>query len=208
MTTTKRRTPRKPAPDQLAKREAIFNLYRDLGPTRSYERLIELIRPKYGDVSKRTLVNWSRQHNWQPRVAEYDDALATGSEVQAELDPNFNATEALLRSAHLALQRALASHPMARTPQDYKALVDAAEKALRLVAKLRELGMDGGNKATEQQQVNTFRTLMAEMGRVVRAKDLAEGHPVQALEPVDVEVEEVMPTDHGVSEAAPQLGWS
>jgi hypothetical protein len=41
--------------------------------------------------------------------------------------------------------------------------------------------MDGGNKATEQQQVNTFRSLMAEMSRVVRAKDLAEGHPVQML---------------------------
>lgn len=203
MPATKRRPARSISPVDLAKREAIFNLYRDLGPTRSYERLIELIRPKYGDVSKRTLVNWSRQHNWQQRVAEYDDALAVGSEVQAELDPNFNATEALLRSAHLALQRALASHPTARTPQDYKALVDAAEKALRLVAKLRELGMDGGNKTTEQQQVSTFRRLMAEMRKVARDRFVAEGKPLNRLEPIDVEVIDVPPTDAWGSEAAP-----
>lgn len=179
MTTTKRRTSRKLAPDQLAKREAIFGVYRDLGPTRNYERVIELVRPKYGDVSERTLVYWSGQHNWQARVAEYDDTLAMGSEVQAELDPNFDPIEALARSAHLALQRALASHPVVRTPQDYKALVDSAEKALLCIEKLRELGVGRSKPAELQGVVNRAARLFELVDQATRAKFAALGTPVK-----------------------------
>jgi hypothetical protein len=77
-------------PAQLAKREDVFRLYRDMGPTRSYDRLVAAIQDKHGSVSKRTLANWSRQHSWQERVAEYDGELVKGLQARTDvLDPNF-----------------------------------------------------------------------------------------------------------------------
>jgi len=202
---SKRTAPRKLSPADLAKREGIFGLYRDLGPTRSYERLIELIRPKYGDVSKRTLVNWSGQHNWQPRVAEYDETLATGTEAQAELDPNFDRTDALLRSSHLALQRALASRPTVRTPQDYKALVDAAEKAIMLVEKLRALGADRGQPDDVDKRANLAAIMLNELRQAVKDKFAAMGTPVQrlVLDEHGQKVIDVTPSDSEGGGAAP-----
>jgi hypothetical protein len=176
---SKRTAPRKLAPDQLAKREAIFGVYRDMDPPRSYERLMRMVEPKYGKISKRTLVYWSAQHHWQARVADYDDTLAVGSEVQADLDPNFDAAEALARSAHLALQRALASHPVVRTPQDYKALVDSAEKALLCIEKLRELGVGRSKPAELQGIVNRAARLFQMVDEATRAKFAAMGTPVK-----------------------------
>lgn len=208
MPKTKRRTPRSPAPDQLAKREAIFGLYRDLGPTRSYERLIPMVKPKYGEVSKRTLVYWSGQHNWQARVAEYDDTLAMGSELQAELDPNFDPIEALARSAHLALQRVLASHPIVRTAQDFKALVDSAEKALLCIEKLRALGVGKSNPAELQGVVNRAARLFAMVEEATRERFAAMGTPVQEHhgQVIEGEAEDITPADAGIDEGARAAG--
>src|SRR4051812_45808714 len=110
-------------PVQLAKREDIFRLYRDMGPTRNYDRLLTAIEAKHGSLSKRTLANWSQKHSWQERVAEYDRDLAKGAQIQVEvLDPNFDQRDTLLKAAHLALLRVLQSNPVVRTPQDATAL--------------------------------------------------------------------------------------
>ena len=132
MRKARRRAPLDPV--QLARREEIFRLYRDMGPTRNYDRLLAAIEAKHGKVSSRTLVNWSGQHSWQERVAEYDRDLTKGFQVQAEdLDPNFDRRDTLLKAAHLALLRVLQSNPIVRTPQDAKALIDAANNAIKLV---------------------------------------------------------------------------
>src|SRR3954466_1285576 len=82
-------------PTQLARREDIFRLYRDMGPTRNYDRLVAAIEAKHGSISKRTLANWSQKHSWQERVAEYDRDLTKGAQVQVEaLDPNFDRRDA------------------------------------------------------------------------------------------------------------------
>src|SRR4051795_9463061 len=121
-------------PVQLARREEIFRLYRDMGPTRNYDRLLAAIEAKHGSVSKRTLANWSQQHSWQARVADYDRDLTKGFQIQADdLDPNFDWRDTLLKAAHLALLRVLQSNPVVRTPQDAKALIDAANNAIKLV---------------------------------------------------------------------------
>src|SRR6476620_6382097 len=85
-------------PVQLARREDIFRLCRDMGPTRNYDRLLAAIEAKHGSVSKRTLANWSQQHSWQARVADYDRDLTKGFQIQADdLDPNFDWRDALLK---------------------------------------------------------------------------------------------------------------
>src|SRR5580700_8246430 len=114
-------------PAQIARREHIFSVYRDLGPTRSYDRLLAAIAEKHGNVSKRTLANWSRQHSWGERITEHDRQMEKGLQGQSEvLDPNFDIVDALLKAAHLTLLRVLRSNPVVRTAQDAKALVDAA----------------------------------------------------------------------------------
>jgi hypothetical protein len=116
---TKTRSKRPLSAAKLQQREAVFALYRDTGPGRTYERLIEAVRPKYGPISKRSLVNWSHQHNWRALIAEHDKRLNALPPSLDELGPDFNMVEALERIACMALQRALASHVEVRTPQDF-----------------------------------------------------------------------------------------
>jgi hypothetical protein len=60
--------------------------------------------------------------------------LKNAAQVQVEpLDANFDKRKALLEAAHLALTRALQSVPVVTKPQDFKALVDAANNAIKLV---------------------------------------------------------------------------
>ena len=125
------------SPELLARREDIFRVYRDMGPTRSYDRLLAAIEKKHGSVSKRTLANWSRQHSWQERIAEYDRDLEKGMQAQSEqLDPNFDKRDALLKAAHLTMMRVLQACPMVKTARDAKALLDAAVTAMKLAEML------------------------------------------------------------------------
>src|SRR3954471_5235800 len=166
MKKTRRRTPLDPV--QLAKREDIFHLYCNMGPTRNYERLLAAIEVRHESVSKRTLANWSRQHSWQERVAEYDRDLTKGAQVQAEdLDPNFDQRDALLRAAHLALLRVLQSNPIVRTPQDAKGLIDAANNAIKLVELLR--ANDGARKGSSDGKKRMFEVLESIEARIRQA---------------------------------------
>ena len=142
--------PRSLDPAQIARREHIFSVYRDLGPTRSYDRLLAVIADKHGSVSKRTLANWSRQHSWQERIVEHDSQMEKGLQGQSEiLDPNFDIVDALLKAAHLTLLRVLRSNPVVRTAQDAKALVDAAANAMKLAELLR--AKEGNPKVVNEE---------------------------------------------------------
>jgi hypothetical protein len=146
---TRKLMPRKLDPAQIARREHIFSVYRDLGPTRSYDRLLAAIVEKHGSVSKRTLANWSRQHSWQERIAEHDSQMEKGLQGQSEiLDLNFDIVDALLKAAHLTLLRVLRSNPVVRTAQDAKALVDAAANAMKLDDLLR--AKEGNPKSIDE----------------------------------------------------------
>ena len=173
-------------PTQLARREDIFRLYRDMGPTRNYDRLLAAIEAKHGKVSSRTLANWSGQHSWQERVAEYDRDLTKGFQGQAEdLDPNFDQRDALLRAAHLALLRVLQSNPIVRTPQDAKALIDAANNAIKLVELLR--ANDGARKSSSDGKKSMFEVLESIEARIRNAgraqPRTIEGEAVMVTEP-------------------------
>ncbi|HXP06532.1 MAG TPA: hypothetical protein VN808_20625, partial [Stellaceae bacterium] len=114
-------------------------------------------------------------------------------------------TDALLRSSHLALQRALASRPTVRTPQDYKALVDAAEKAIMLVEKLRALGADRGQPDDVDKRANLAATMLNELRQAVKDKFAAMGTPVQrlVLDEHGQKVIDVTPSDSEGGGAAP-----
>ena len=134
----KKPIPYKVSPELLARREDIFRVYRDMGPTRSYDRLLAAIEKKHGSVSKRTLANWSRQHSWQERIAEHDRDLEKGWQAQAEpLDPNFDKVDALLKAANLTIMRVLQASPQVKTARDAKALLDTAITAMKLAEMLR-----------------------------------------------------------------------
>jgi hypothetical protein len=148
---TQKLMPRSLDPAQIARREHIFSVYRDLGPTRSYDRLLAAVAEKHGSVSKRSLANWSRQHSWQERIAEHDSQMEQGLQGQSEiLDPNFDIVDALLKAAHLTLLRVLRSNPVVRTAQDAKALVDAAANAMKLAELLR--AKEGNPKVNEESR--------------------------------------------------------
>ena len=170
MKKTRRRTSLDPV--QLARREDIFRLYRDMGPTRNYDRLLTAIEAKHGKVSSRTLANWSGQHSWQERVAEYDRDLTKGFQVQAEdLDPNFDRRDTLLKAAHLALLRVLQSNPIVRTPQDAKALIDAANNAIKLVELLRANEVDRqGSGETKKRMFAVLESIEARIREAGRTQ--------------------------------------
>ena len=170
MKKARRRTPLDPV--QLVRREDIFRLYRDMGPTRNYDRLLAAIEAKHGKVSSRTLANWSGQHSWQERVAEYDRDLTKGFQVQAEdLDPNFDRRDTLLKAAHLALLRVLQSNPIVRTPQDAKALIDAANNAIKLVELLRANEVDRqGSGETKKRMFEVLESIEARIRNAGRAQ--------------------------------------
>ena len=150
------RKPKRPNPQELARREDIFRVYRDLGPARSYNRLIVAIRDRFGEVNKRQLMTWSKEYSWQERLhahdAEEEKRRSLALSEQDALDPNFDQQDALLRAAAKALKRALeATVTVAIKPSELKALVDTAVNAIKLVEMLRsgEAGKKGdgsGNK--------------------------------------------------------------
>jgi len=183
--------------EQLAKREHIFSVYRDLGPTRSYDRLLAAVAEKHGSVSKRSLANWSRQHSWQERIGEHDSQMEKGLQGQTEiLDPNFDIVDALLKAAHLTLLRVLRSNPVVKTAQDAKALVDAAANAMKLAEILR--AKEGNPKVNEESRRHMWEVI--DRFEAARRAELGISNagaipgPERSLPPPD-EVSTVMPSD-------------
>jgi hypothetical protein len=154
--------------EKLREREAIFAIYRDFGPGRTYERLVELARPQYGPISKRTLVNWSQQHNWRVRIDEHDRDLAATSQAAVDTSDG-NAENQLLHSAAAALQTLMRSNPVVRTARDAKMLVDAVEKAIKLDAILKSK-----LSAPREAQKSTHEVLVKMMDAVENWSRLAK----------------------------------
>jgi hypothetical protein len=155
---------RDPSPQELAKRESIFQVYCNLGPARSYAKLMIAIVDTYGTIGARTLNAWSKRHSWKERLAVFDDAHHTAI-VPLVVPLNFDREEALLEAASQALMRALSASVQASNPHQLKALIDAAGNAIRLVEKLRE-GRD--SKAGELGKQVTMGQLLAKIEQRIK----------------------------------------
>ena len=174
---------KKPNPQELARREDIFRVYRDLGPARSYDRLIAAIRDKFGAVNKRRLMTWSKEYSWQERLHVHDaeEEKRRALAERDELDPNFDQQDALLRAAAKALKRALeATVTVAIKPGELKALVDTAINAIKLVEMLRS--GDAGKKGDGAGNKRMFAVLDALEARLRGAQviDVTPGAIVPA----------------------------
>ena len=126
---------KKPVNDKV-KREAAFALYRDMGVSRSYARLREALKlTAHGDITIRTLSTWSTSEHWPVRLSAFDRQNEKQRQMPApaDSDPDFDQADALLRTAHLALQRVLQSTPAVTKASDMKSLTDAALGALKAV---------------------------------------------------------------------------
>jgi hypothetical protein len=177
------RKPKKPNPQELARREDIFRVYRDLGPARSYNRLIAAIRDRFGEVNKRQLMTWSKEYSWQERLHVHDaeEEKRRALAERDELDPNFDQQDALLRAAAKALKRALeATVTVAIKPGELKALVDTAINAIKLVEMLRS--GDAGKKGDGAGNKRMFAVLDALEARLRGAQviDVTPGAIVPA----------------------------
>jgi hypothetical protein len=168
-------------------RQRLYELYRDM-PSRSYERLIVVAEKTHGLLTKRQIAVIARDDRWKERIDEHE--AATSKPAGIVLDPNFDRTDRLLRAAHLALERAIMDQT--RKPQEMKALVDTAEKAIRLVEKLRELGVSQRGPQAASESLKRLRRIMDAMDDAVRAKFAAQGTPVKD-HVTDAEFVEVKP---------------
>ena len=151
--------------DPKVKREAAFALYRDMGPARSYTKLREALeKTKHGDVSLRTTSTWAKEEHWGVRLAAWDKRQTPQQVSDADVDPNFNQADALLRTAHLALQRVLSSAPQVVKASDMKALTDAALGALKAVELINQRDVDKTPEVEGRAEMFRF----AERGRGTR----------------------------------------
>jgi hypothetical protein len=126
-------TRRASKPSHMTEREAAFRIYRDMGVGRTYEKLRVAFAKGHVAVTTRTLANWAKAHDWRKRVDDHDIAIVEMPSTALKTDPGFDQVDTLLRTAHLALQRVLASAPIVMRASDAKALTDAALGALKVV---------------------------------------------------------------------------
>lgn len=145
------------SPAELAQREKVFAVYRDLGANRSYKRLIVAVRDTFGPISPARLNKWSQAHSWQDRLRVYDNDLAKGQAAIAlnpDYDPNYDVEEALLHSAQIALTRALSAIVVPQNAHQMKALIDLAINALKLIEARRSGRQDAGKLASGKKRVS------------------------------------------------------
>jgi hypothetical protein len=174
-------------PVELARRERVFRVYRDLGPSRTYKRLNAAIAQNEGTIAARLLNAWSAEHSWKERVREHDDRLAAaaGSTINAEYKPDYDIEEALLHSAQIALDRALSANVEPQNPHQVKALIDAAINALRAVEN-RQSGRKTG--AELAGGVKRVAVLLDKIEARIRAS-----HAIQEGRTIDGEATDVTP---------------
>lgn len=178
----------RPNKQEIDDRRKAFETYRDMGKLRSYDRLQLALEPLQGHVPLNRIQKWAKLDQWQARMNEYDKLLDPNDEL-APIDTlaEFDQIDMLGRAAYLALARALAAHPHAKTPQDFKALVDSAEKAIKCMERLRELGVGKSSPAEMKDVVNRAARLFDMVEQATRERFAAAGTPVQELKVIEGE---------------------
>ncbi len=189
---------------ERALRASAYEVYRDMGKHRTYDQLIIKIEKSHGVLSKFIIAKWAKEERWVERLNEFDRSADPDDHLDPiETDPDFDQADALLRTAHLALKRVLRSHPRISTPQDAKAMVDAAAKAIDLVHKINITGRSTG-KATVMEQAQKAQALFDKLHAAVRAKRIANGETIQRMpDAPTIEAEFTEVEAHGEQAALP-----
>jgi len=124
-------------------------------------KLAELLKVDHPEraATRTSLERWSRIHDWQARLKVHDKAIAQGRvqaltppQARMVFDPEFDQVEALLSAANQALQRAMNASPVVTKPSEFKALVDSAANALKLVEtiKTNQVGKVSRQEVTDE----------------------------------------------------------
>lgn len=164
------------------RRERIFEMYRELGPARSFRKLMEAIQVRWpaNPLSLGALSTWSSKYDWKKRIEEYDLGVSNGvsagasiagapSTPQAPADDGGDDVKNLKQAASKALARALQSANVAVTkPGDVKALIDMASKALELADKLE----NERSGTSTPQEIADFGMKMLKRIEDARRKDI------------------------------------
>lgn len=154
--------PRQPSPGLPGQpsgipHEKVFEMFRDLGPDRTFRKLAEAVRLRWpaNAVAYSTLAQWAKQHGWKKHIAEYERGLRRATQAAApaiDLTGTDDVT-VLEKAASVALARALQAGAVAVTkPGDVKALVDTAGKALELAERLKQ----GRSGTATSQEIAAF----------------------------------------------------
>jgi hypothetical protein len=155
-------------------RDKVFEMYLELGPARSLRRLQEAVALRWpaNKVGVATLQRWSKADDWQARIDAYEAGMrsaATANPVPAPVIPiatdGTDDIASLEAAASQALTMALRTTALQVTrPSDVKALVDTANRALDLAAKMKQ------QRAAVSNQSDLV-TLGAELlGRITAAR--------------------------------------
>lgn len=133
-------------PDESAKAYQAFEVYRDMGPDRSLERVGQLL-----GKSTVTVERWSTANDWQARVRAFDEAAAAKASERALEDA---ATVRARQAQHAkaiqlrAMQKIAAMDPgdmsMSEATRAWQVGAENERKALGIPEKVEVTGDDGG----------------------------------------------------------------
>jgi hypothetical protein len=157
------------------RQEEIFAIYRDMGPSRSYPKLQEAIKDRWGAIHVRTFSTWAKAFNWATRIAEYDaqqaalPAAAPASQIAA---PMVDTVEALMQTATRALEIAMKAAPRVARVSDVKSLIDAATNAMKLAesvqAKRQVQQDDDAARAEMWSIIHTYEAAISDRDRRIK----------------------------------------
>lgn len=149
--------------------EQAFEIYRDLGPDRSFRKLAGALKALWpaNPVAYTTLAGWAQKQGWSKRIEDYErglrqaQAMAPAVPTALEVDD----VAALEKAASQALANVLRTTSVTITkPGDLKALVDTANKALELAARIKQ---ERTGTATSQEIADFGAKLL---GRIEQAR--------------------------------------
>ena len=133
-------------PDETAKAYQAFEVYRDMGPGRSLERVGQALAK-----TRQALDGWSTRFEWGERVRAFDEAAAAKASERALEDA---ATVRSRQAQHAkaiqlrAMQKIAAMDPgdmsMAEATRAWQVGAEAERKALGIPEKVEVTGDDGG----------------------------------------------------------------
>ena len=136
-------------PDETAKAYQAFEVYRDMGPGRSLERVAGSDNPVTSGLP--VLRNWSARYGWVARAHAFDQAAADKAAVMALEDA---ATVRSRQAQHAkaiqlrAMQKIAAMDPgdmsMGEATRAWQVGAEAERKALGIPEKVEVTGDDGG----------------------------------------------------------------
>jgi hypothetical protein len=155
--------------------EKAFEVYRDLGPDRSFRKCAQAVKLLWpaNPVAYTTLAGWAQKQGWSKRIEDYENGMRQAQSALSAAPSVLEGDDvaALEKAASQALAAALRATSVAVTrPGDVKALVDTASKALELADKLKR---DRTGTAT-RQEIAAFGAKL--LGRIeeARRRDMVE----------------------------------